>query len=288
MKNLINEILQNHTKIIDKVRKVYETDEGIEVTVKQEKNKVVIWGFNSKTQRFINLGANKYKNLIDGFKGVSSDLYSKENRYYITLSNDIIRLIEKQKVQKVYGYCRISTRGQLEGNGLESQEQEILSKYQNAEIIKEQYTAAKLDRPILNKLVEDLQEGDTLVVTKLDRLARNTVEGIQIIEGLFDRGISVHVLNVGLLENTTMGKFFLTTLLSVAEMERNIIIERTQSGKEIAKQKDGFKDGRPKKFSNKQIEHALSLLESNSYKEVEQMTGISKSTMIRAKKARRN
>lgn len=284
MKSLINEILHNHTKIIDKVRKVYETDEGIEVTVKQESNKVVIWAFNNKTQRFINLGAKKYKSLIDGFKEVSSDLYSKDNRYYIMLSEDLLRIVEEQKASKYYGYCRVSTRGQLEGNGLESQEQEILSKYPNAKIIKEQYTGAKLDRPVFNKLLKDLQEQDTIIVTRLDRVARNTVEGIQIIEYLFNRGVSVHVLNIGLLENTTMGKFFLTTLLAVAEMERNIIIERTQAGKEIAKQNPDFKDGRPKKFSNKQIEHALQLLEKNSYREVQQMTGISKSTLIRAKR----
>ena len=184
----------------------------------------------------------------------------------------------------IYGYARVSTKTQLEGNGLQAQTQEILEKYEGAKILEEQFTGTKTDRPVLNKLIKELQEGDTLIVTKLDRLARNTVEGIQIIECLFAKGVSVHVLNVGLLENTTMGKFFLTTLLAVAEMERNIIIERTQAGKEVAKQKSDFKDGRPKKFSKKQISHALGLLETNSYKQVEQLTGISKSTLIRAKK----
>lgn len=184
----------------------------------------------------------------------------------------------------IYGYARVSTKTQLEGNGLQAQIQEILEKYEGAKIFEEQFTGTKSDRPILNNLLKELKEGDTLVVTKLDRLARNTVEGIQIIENLFTKGVAVHVLNVGLLENTTMGKFFLTTLLAVAEMERNIIIERTQAGKEVAKQKSDFKEGRPKKFSKKQISHALGLLETNSYKQVEQLTGISKSTLIRAKK----
>lgn len=184
----------------------------------------------------------------------------------------------------IKGYCRVSTKGQLEGNGLEAQEHEILEKYSNAEIVKEAFTGTKSDRPVLSNLLEELQNGDTLVVTKLDRLARNTVEGIQIIEGLFTKGVSVHVLNVGLLENTTMGKFFLTTLLAVAEMERNIIIERTQAGKEIAKQAPNFKEGRPKKYGKKQIEHALELLENNTYRQVERLTGISKSTLIRAKR----
>lgn len=185
----------------------------------------------------------------------------------------------------IKGYCRVSTKGQLEGNGLEAQEKEILDKYSNAEIVKEAFTGTKTDRPMFNKLIEELQEGDTLVVTKLDRLARNTVEGIQIIEKLFAKGVSVHVLNVGLLENTTMGKFFLTTLLAVAEMERNIIIERTQSGKEIAKKNPNFKEGRPKVHKDSQKAHALELLYSGkTYKQVEALTGISKSTLIRYKK----
>ena len=185
----------------------------------------------------------------------------------------------------IYGYCRVSTRGQLENNSLDQQESEILQRYSDAMIIREQFTGAKMDRPQFNNLLIDLSDGDTLVVTKLDRLARNTVEGIQIVESLFDKGVSVHVLNVGLLENTSMGKFFLTTLLAVAEMERNTIIERTQTGKAIARTKEGYKEGRPKKFTQKQLKHALSLLSVNggnkSYSEVVEITGISKSTLIR-------
>src|SRR5699024_11666282 len=100
----------------------------------------------------------------------------------------------------------------------------------------EKFTGTQTDRPELKKLLEQLKEGDTLTVTKLDRLARNTREGIEIIENLFNKGVKVHVLNVGLLENTTMGRFFLQTMLAVAEMERNLIIERTQEGKAIARQ----------------------------------------------------
>lgn len=80
--------------------------------------------------------------------------------------------------------------------------------------------------------------------------------------------------------------FLLTTLLAVAEMERNIIIERTQEGKAIARKRDDFQEGRPKKFSKKHIANALALLENHTYKEVVEMTGISKSTLIRARKKR--
>ena len=76
---------------------------------------------------------------------------------------------------------------------------------------------------------------DTLTITKLDRLARNTKEGIAIIDDLFKRNIKVHVLNVGLLENTTMGRFFLQTMLAVAEMEHNMIVEHIQEGRMLAR-----------------------------------------------------
>ena len=72
-----------------------------------------------------------------------------------------------------------------------------------------------------------------------------------------------------------------------AEFERDMIVERTQEGKTIAKQNPDFKEGRPKKYSKKQVEHALELLENHSYKQVEDLTGISKSTLIRAKRDRR-
>lgn len=190
----------------------------------------------------------------------------------------------------IYGYCRVSTSGQAkDGNSLEAQEKAILSEYANAVIIKEAYTGTTTDRPEFNKLIQQISKGDKLVVAKLDRLARNTVEGIQIVKDMFKKKASVHVLNVGLLEDTAMGQFFLTTLLAVAELERNQIIERTQSGKAMAKErakKEGrvFREGRPKKYNPKKIDHALDLLETHSYREVEELTGISKSTLIRARR----
>ena len=186
----------------------------------------------------------------------------------------------------IYGYCRVSTKGQAkDGNSLDAQEQEILSRYSDAHVYKEAYTGTTTDRPVFNEVIQQMQKNDMLVVSKLDRLARNTEEGIKIVKNLFLKKCSVHVLNVGLLEDTAMGQFFITTLLAVAELERNQIIERCQTGKAIARQNSDFTEGRPKKYSRQQVQHALDLLKSHSYKQVEQMTGISKSTLIRAKKA---
>lgn len=183
----------------------------------------------------------------------------------------------------IYGYCRVSTKGQAkDGNSLQAQEQEILSRYNDAQIYKEAYTGTTTDRPVFNDVIQKMKEKDMLVVNKLDRLARNTEEGIKIVKDLFQKKCSVHVLNVGLLEDTAMGQFFITTLLAVAELERNQIIERCQAGKAIARQNPDFVEGRPKKYNQKQLDHALDLLLDHSYKEVVQMTGISKSTLIRS------
>lgn len=182
----------------------------------------------------------------------------------------------------VYGYARVSTVSQELEVQLQSLEREGATV-----IYKEKFTGTKTDRPQLNELLSKLEEGDKLVVTKLDRLARNTKEGIEIIERLFEKGVKVHVLNVGLLENTTMGRFFLQTLLAVAEMERNLIVERTQEGKVIAKQQEGFREGRPNKYTKKQLDHAMQMLDDHSFKQVAEFTGISMSTLKRESKKRK-
>jgi DNA invertase Pin-like site-specific DNA recombinase len=178
-----------------------------------------------------------------------------------------------------YGYARVSTLHQ----DLEAQLQ-ALEKEGCEKIYSDKFTGTKTDRPEFNKLLDVLKEGDTLVVTKLDRFARTTADGINTIKSLFEKGIKVHVLNMGLVEDTPTGRLILSVMLAFAEFERDMIVERTQEGKQIAKQKEDFREGRPKKFSKKQIEHALSLLETHSYKQVTEITGISKSTLIRAKR----
>ena len=182
----------------------------------------------------------------------------------------------------IYGYARVSTVSQELDVQLQALENEGTTM-----IYKEKFTGTKTNRPQLNELLSKLKEGDKLIVTKLDRLARNTKEGIEIVEQLFAKGVKVHVLNVGLLEDTTMGRFFLQTLLAVAEMERNLIVERTQEGKAIAKQQPGFREGRPNKYTKKQLDHAMSLRDIHSFKQIAEITGISISTLKRESKKRK-
>ena len=184
----------------------------------------------------------------------------------------------------VYGYGRVSTKGQAkDGNSLEAQER--LLKEHGAEVIyMDSFTGTKITRPEFDKLIKKLSAGDTLVVAKLDRFARSVSQASDLITELIDKGVRVDVCNLGILDNSSMSTLMRNILLSFAQFERDMIVERTQEGKTIAKQRDDFREGRPRKFSNAQINHAISLLNEYSYKQVEQMTGISKSTLIRCKK----
>lgn len=185
----------------------------------------------------------------------------------------------------IYGYARVSTIAQCKnGNSLEEQT-EALTAYGCNEIIAETYTGKTTERPQFNELLKRLHSGDTLVVTKLDRFARTVIEGVLTVRTLFERGVKVHILNIGLIENTLTGNLILTVFLAFAEFERGMIIERTQAGKAVARTQPGYHEGRPKKYTPDQINHALELLNSgSSYRQVEAMTGISKSTLIRAKR----
>jgi DNA invertase Pin-like site-specific DNA recombinase len=184
----------------------------------------------------------------------------------------------------IYGYARVSTAGQAkDGNSLEGQEK-LLSENGANEIYKESFTGTKTDRPVLSELLSKLKEGDTLTVTKLDRIARNLTHGLELVNDLISRGVKVYILNIGIMDNTPNSKLIRGIFLSFAEFERDMIVERTQEGKLIAKQDPNFREGRPKVYKPKQIEHALEMLKDKTYKQVEELTGISKSTLIRAKR----
>ena len=183
----------------------------------------------------------------------------------------------------IYGYARVSTRTQAkEGNILEAQEKALLDAGA-VKIYKDAFTGTVTDRPEFDKLMNDLTAGDVMVVTKLDRIARSATEGSKIIQQLLDKNISVHVLNMGKMDDSPTGKLIYTIMFAFAEFERDMIVERTQEGRAIARKNPDFHEGRPKLYTQKQIEHALELLNTHSYTQVAEMTGISKSTLCRAK-----
>lgn len=183
----------------------------------------------------------------------------------------------------IYGYMRVSTVGQIKGNSLEEQER-ILRQNGAMILFWDAFTGTKTSRPNFNKLLEILEEGDTLVITKLDRFARNTVEGIGVVQHLLERGVRVNILNMGTVDNTPTGKLILTVMLGFAEFERDMIVQRTMEGKTIARTKNGWREGRPPEYKDEKAIEAVTLLKEYTYTEVEKMTGISKSTLQRLKK----
>ena len=183
----------------------------------------------------------------------------------------------------IYGYARVSTYGQAkDGNSLEDQEKKLRDA--GAETIySDVYTGTKIDRPHFDELKEELKDGDTLIVTKLDRIARSATQGTELVKELLDRGVAVKVLNMGTIDDTSTGKLILGIMFSFAEFERDMIVQRTQEGKAVAKTKPGYHEGRPRNFTKEQMDHAMRLIDDEnwSYNAVAKMTGISRRTLLR-------
>lgn len=189
----------------------------------------------------------------------------------------------------IYGYCRVSTRSQLDGNSLEAQKEQILKDYPTAIIVEEQISGAKAVRPKFDELLQRLESGDMLVVTKLDRFARSLSQGNETVNKLLEKGVRVNILNIGMLDNTPNSKLIRNIFFSFAEFERDMIYERTQDGKALARQREDYREGRPRKFNPRKVEEALNYIEAgNSYKRASEMFGISKTTLIRRMQERKD
>lgn len=145
----------------------------------------------------------------------------------------------------IYGYARVSTKGQQrDGNSLEEQEKQLRANGASV-IYVDAYTGTKLKRPEFQKLLDVVQPGDTIIATKLDRISRSASQGIALVDELLKKDVSLHILNMGLMNNTPTGKLIRNIMFSFAEFERDMIVERTSEGKAIAKEKPGYREGRP-------------------------------------------
>ena len=119
-------------------------------------------------------------------------------------------------------------------------------------------------------------------------MPRTVGQASELITELIDSGVTVNVLNLGVLSNDSVSMLIRNILLSFAQFERDLIVERTQEGKALARKQEGFRDGRPRKYSKIQLDHAMELLKKNSYSQVVAMTGISRATLAREKQRRRS
>ena len=173
----------------------------------------------------------------------------------------------------IFGYARVSINSKArDGSSLEAQIN-FLKEAGAEKIFSDVFSGSKNNRPELDKLI----------ITKLDRIARSVIHGIQLIENLSNKGVVINVLNMGIIDSSPTGKLIRNIMLSFAEFERDLIMQRTLEGKAIDRKNSDFHDGRPKKFSRAQIDHALELLKTHLYKQVVAMTGISRATIARAK-----
>ena len=149
-------------------------------------------------------------------------------------------------MSRTFLYCRVSTASQF----TENQVQEVRSAgfdVQASRVVEETISGsiAATERPGFQKLLDRMESGDVLIVTKLDRLGRNAMDVRQTVEHLAANGIRVHCLALGGVDLTSAaGKMTMQVLGAVAEFERDLLIERTQAGLERAK-KEGKKLGRP-------------------------------------------
>lgn len=146
-----------------------------------------------------------------------------------------------------YGYGRVSSRGQkLYGMSLEDQIDRLMAAgVQRENIYLDTYTGHTMERPGFDDLLSKLKAGDEMVVCKLDRFARTAPEGALLVRDLVDRGITVHILNMGIADNSPMGKVMVTVMLAFAEYERDMIVERTSDGKAYKREHDpNWREGR--------------------------------------------
>lgn len=180
----------------------------------------------------------------------------------------------------IYGYARVSTKGQeRNGNSLVDQ-QEKLRAAGCEKIYTDSFTGKKIDRPAFSQLLEILQEGDTLVVTKLDRFARTAADGAKTVQELVNRGVDVNVLNMGKADNSPIGKLVVSVMFCFAEFERDMIVERTTAGKAVAKSNNPeWREGRKEKdLPNFEEYVAASECGEKSISECCRELGISRST----------
>ena len=189
----------------------------------------------------------------------------------------------------VYGYARVSSDGQDRYGNSKQGQTEALKAAGCEKVYYEHFTGTKMDRPEFTKLMGELKAGDTLKVTKLDRFARTAADGANKIKELMARGVTVHILNMGLIENTPTGRLMMQILLAFAEFERDNIMERMNEGKAIARANNPeWREGRKpidvdeevfQKFREKQKRNEITVAECC------RELGISRSTWYNRMKA---
>lgn len=187
--------------------------------------------------------------------------------------------MNNNSIGKIYGYARVSTATQsldrqitaLQDYGCEFIYQEKISG-----------TKGKYERPELKKLLDSLQEGDTVIIAELTRVSRSLTDMLQIINEITAKGCTIRSLSESWIDTgSAHGTLLLQIFGALAEFERKLLLERCNSGRETAKTK-GVRFGRPKRKDLK-VDYAIELYNNKDYSvsKIEELTGVSRSTLYR-------
>ena len=176
----------------------------------------------------------------------------------------------------VFGYARVSTEAQNLDRQLDA-----LKNYGVDIIYNEKITGTKKNRPELTKLLDRITEGDTVVVESLSRLGRSTKDLIELTEIFQSKGVNLVSLKEAIDTNSPTGKLLFTLMSAIAQFERDVIADRTREGLKAARAR-GRTGGRPR-ADPEQVKKAVKLYKTEQYsvKEIEELTGIKKSTLYR-------
>jgi DNA invertase Pin-like site-specific DNA recombinase len=185
----------------------------------------------------------------------------------------------------ILGYARVSTSEQ----SLDRQKDELTAA--GAEMVYSEVGSGKKGavRPQWDELLRSLRKGDTLMATELSRLGRSTSQLSQLADDLSDRGISLRILNLGIDTGTPSGKLVYSIIAAVAEMERDLLIERTNSGLAASRAR-GRKGGRKREFSPAAVRRAQDRYDQGelSVAEIARLAGVSRQTLYRYLNVRRD
>lgn len=176
-----------------------------------------------------------------------------------------------------FGYARVSTDAQSLDRQLDA-----LSKYGVNEILQEKMTGTKQSRPELDRLIDKMREGDTVVIESLSRLGRSTKDLLAMVELFNERGVTLVSLKENIDISTPTGKLLVTVLSALCQFERDLTVQRTNEGLTAARAR-GRKGGRPP-TDKKTIEKALKLHDTKamSVSEICEVCNISQGTLYKA------
>ena len=178
---------------------------------------------------------------------------------------------------KRIGYGRVSTSDQNPDS-----QRDALKRAGVDQIFLDTFTGTKANRPELNRMKDQLRSGDTIVITRLDRLGRSTKDLLNLVSELQDQQVNLEVLEQSINTSTPEGKLFFTLVASFAEFEREIMRARTIDGLASARAR-GRVGGRKPVMSSAKIATAKQMYaDSKAVKEIAEVLGVSRPTVYRA------